>query len=227
VTAEPGSWDGTGPFDYGYQWQRCDAKGQSCKSVAGATAAEYAAGADDVGSRLRVVVSAGNWIASVSQASSAATDAVAKAPEPAKGQASGGSGSGGVAGKGGKKGSGSGTAARLALTKVTMSPKRFAVAHRRRPPGTRLDGARITWRLNRSATVRLVFQRQVGAKHHRRWVTVGTIRRAARAGASVVRFTGRFKSKPLAPRAYRLTVTATAGQAKAKPRRVAFRVVSG
>jgi len=132
-------------------------------------------------------------------------------------------GEGVVSGKG-KPGS---TSAALKLTKLTMSPKRFAVAHRRKPRGTRLDGARITWKLTKKATVRLTFQRQVGSKHHRRWVTVGTLRRSAPKGTGVVRFTGRFGTKPMAPRAYRLTVTATAGRQKAAPKRVSFRVVKG
>ncbi len=75
--------------------------------------------------------------------------------------------------------------------------------------------------------MRLTFQRQAGSKHHRRWVTVGTIRRSAPKGTGVVRFTGRFKTKPMAPRAYRLTVTATAGREKSAPKRVSFRVVKG
>jgi hypothetical protein len=116
---------------------------------------------------------------------------------------------------------------RLKLTKLTMSPKRFAVSHRRKPRGTRLDGSRITWKLTKKATVRLTFQRQTGSKRHRRWVTVGTIRRSAPKGTGVVRFTGRFGTKPMAPRAYRLTVTATAGREKAAPKRVSFRVVKG
>jgi hypothetical protein len=119
------------------------------------------------------------------------------------------------------------TSVRLKLTKLTMSPKRFAVSHRRKPRGTRLDGSRITWKLTKKATVRLTFQRQTGSKRHRRWVTVGTIRRSAPNGTGVVRFTGRFGTKPMAPRAYRLTVTATAGREKAAPKRVSFRVVKG
>ena len=119
------------------------------------------------------------------------------------------------------------TSVRLQLTKLKMSPKRFAVSHRRKPRGTRLDGSRITWKLTKKATVRLTFQRQVGSKRHRRWVTVGTIRRSAPKGTGVVRFTGRFKTKPMAPRAYRLTVTATAGREKAAPKRISFRVVKG
>jgi hypothetical protein len=227
LTASAGRWTGAAPIDHGYQWQRCDGGGGACQNIAGATAATYGVTAGDVGARLRVVVSAGNWIASVSQAPSAATATVAKAPtRDAAGNGNGGGRPGGGVngqGKNDKKGAAQG----LTLTKVTMSPKRFAVAHRVRPRGTRLDGSRISWRLNRAATVRLAFQRQVGKKGHRRWVTVGTITRKAAKGTGVVRFTGRFKAKPLAPRAYRLTVTATAGRQKSSSRHVAFRVVRG
>jgi hypothetical protein len=232
LTAQDGTWTGTPTIGFGHQWQRCDSKGNGCKSIAGATAPTYVATADDVGAALRVVVAAGNWIASVSQAPSAATEGVAPAPAPAgdgdRGRGrpvAGGSRPGeGVSGKGNQQGSaGSG----LKLTKLTMSPKRFAVSHRSKRPGTRLDGSRITWKLSKRATVRLVFQRQVGSKHHRRWVTVGTIRRSASKGTGVVRFTGRFGAKPMAPRAYRLTITATAGREKSGPKRIQFRVVSG
>jgi hypothetical protein len=233
LSATDGRWTGTAPIAHSRQWQRCDAKGQACKSIAGATATTYAPGTDDLGARLRVVVTAGNWIASVSQAASAPTATVDRAPEPGgpagDGPAGGGgrpvSGSGSTPGQGGTNGPG--TTTRLTLTKVAMSPKRFALSHRAKQRGTRLDGSRITWRLSRAATVRLVVQRQVGKKGHRRWVTVGTLTRKAGKGAGVVRFTGRFKAKPLAPRAYRLTVTATVGKQKAGPKRVSFRVVSG
>jgi hypothetical protein len=234
LTASTGRWTGTAPITYTYQWQRCDGAGNSCNNIAGATAAAYGVTADDVGGRLRVVVSAGNWIASISQAPSAATAVVAKAPEAAPGPNGGGHGNGtnnggGTSGQGqaGHPGSRPTSASALTLTKVAMSPKRFALAHRVKPRGTRLDGSRVTWRLSKAATVRLVFQRQVRVKGHRRWVTVGTLSRKAPKGAGVVRFTGRFKGKPLAPRAYRLTVTATAGRQKAGPRHVTFRVVRG
>jgi hypothetical protein len=231
LTARDGSWTGTPTIGFGYQWQRCDSQGKGCKSIAGATAPTYVATADDVGGTLRVVVAAGNWIASVSQAPSPATDVVAKAPvvvgdeDRGRGRpvAGGGRPGEGVSGKGNQGSAGSG----LRLTKLTMSPKRFAVSHRRKPKGTRLDGSRITWKLTKRATVRLVFQRQVGSKHHRRWITVGTIRRTASKGTGVVRFTGRFGAKPMAPRAYRLTVTASAGREKSAPKRIQFRVVSG
>jgi hypothetical protein len=225
LTARDGSWTGTPTIGFGHQWQRCDGKGNSCKSIAGATGPTYVATAEDVGVTLRVVVAAGNWIASVSQAPSSATAVVAPAPV-AEGDGDRGRGRPGASGVSGKGKQGS-KESRLALTKLTMSPKRFAVSHRHRRPGTRLDGSRITFKLNKAATVRLTFQRQVGSKHHRRWITVGTIRRAVKKGTGVVRFTGRFGAKPMAPRAYRLTVTATAKREKAAPKRVAFRVVRG
>ena len=37
LTADPGTWNGTGTLTYGYQWQRCDANGANCHDIAGAT----------------------------------------------------------------------------------------------------------------------------------------------------------------------------------------------
>jgi hypothetical protein len=222
LTAHNGSWTGTPAIDFGYQWQRCNGAGASCANITGATGATYALDDPDHSATIRVVVSGGNWISSISQARSATTGVVAARPVP---PASAGSGRGSPgASAQGSKGS---KATPLLLTKITMSPKRFAVSHRKRPQGTKLDGSRITWKLNKAAKVRLTFQRQVGSKKHRRWVTVGTIARTAKKGTGVVRFTGRFGSKPMAPRAYRLTITASTKTQKAGPKRVAFTVVRG
>jgi hypothetical protein len=228
LTAHDGTWAGTPGITFGYQWQRCGAGGANCTNIDGARGATYGLGAADQGDTVRVVVSGGNWISSVSQARSAVTGTVAAPPAaPQGGNDAGRGGAGnGSHGQGGKRKSIT-NAARLRLTKVTMSPKRFAVSHRRRPKGTRLDGSRITWKLSKAAKVRLTVQRQVGAKHHRRWVTVGTITRSAAKGTGAVRFTGRFGTKPIAPRAYRLTLTARTKTETAGPKRVAFRVVRG
>jgi hypothetical protein len=114
--------------------------------------------------------------------------------------------------------------ARLKLTKVRMSPRRFPVAHKRKRLGTRLDGSTITWRLNKPATVTLKFQRRRGAG---KWRKVGTIDRRARAGGNVVRFRGRFGSKLLKPGRYRVVVTAKHNNERSGPTRVRFRVVKG
>ena len=41
LTAAQGSWSGTAPISYGYQWRRCDSSGASCVSVSGGTGTAY------------------------------------------------------------------------------------------------------------------------------------------------------------------------------------------
>ena len=60
LTADEGVWTGTLPLTYSYQWQRCNASGTACVSVAGATAKTYAVTPGDVGSTLTVRVIASN-----------------------------------------------------------------------------------------------------------------------------------------------------------------------
>jgi hypothetical protein len=81
LTASVGGWSGTQPLTYTYQWQRCDAQGNNCSNIIGATAAAYLLGGADVERRLRVVVTARNAGGSRS-ATSAATAVVAPAPPP-------------------------------------------------------------------------------------------------------------------------------------------------
>jgi hypothetical protein len=79
LTATPGSWSGTAPISYAYQWERCDSSGANCANIAGATASTYTAAAADVGSTLVVVVAASNSVGSNS-ASSAPSPVVQAAP---------------------------------------------------------------------------------------------------------------------------------------------------
>jgi Tol biopolymer transport system component len=65
---------------YAYQWLRCDAAGNSCADIGGATASSYVVAAADVGVRLRVRVTASGSSGSTS-ATSDATDVIA-GPEP-------------------------------------------------------------------------------------------------------------------------------------------------
>jgi hypothetical protein len=60
LSADPGSWNGTGTLIYTYQWQRCDANGANCQDIPGATQSTYTPGAADVGGAVRVVVTATN-----------------------------------------------------------------------------------------------------------------------------------------------------------------------
>jgi hypothetical protein len=81
LTATSGSWSGS-PTAYAYAWQRCDSTGAACAGISAATSSSYPVQPADVGSTLRVAVTATNSAGS-STAASAATAAVSAAPAPA------------------------------------------------------------------------------------------------------------------------------------------------
>ncbi|MBN1607696.1 MAG: hypothetical protein JW940_13750 [Polyangiaceae bacterium] len=82
LRAAPGSWDGSEPFEYGYQWQRCtQVPGSDCVDIPGATESTLSLGPTGVGESVRVVVTATND-GGDAQATSARTDIVAPAPAP-------------------------------------------------------------------------------------------------------------------------------------------------
>jgi concanavalin A-like lectin/glucanase superfamily protein len=83
LTASTGNWSGTQPIAYAYQWQRCDTSGAGCAAVTGATSASYAVTSDDVGSRLRVAVTATNSVGSATARSDATTVVQSAASPPA------------------------------------------------------------------------------------------------------------------------------------------------
>src|SRR5436305_5141927 len=60
LTANNGSWTGDTPIGYGYQWRHCDASGGNCADIGSATAQTYAVTSSDVGSTIRVTVTASN-----------------------------------------------------------------------------------------------------------------------------------------------------------------------
>jgi len=79
LTATTGTWDGTPTITYAYEWQRCDSAGAACAPIAGATGPTYSLTSADVGSRVRVLVTATNDAGSAS-APSSPTALVAAAP---------------------------------------------------------------------------------------------------------------------------------------------------
>ena len=80
LTADPGTWTGTGPIGYDYQWQLCDADGSNCVDIAGATDVHtYDIVPGDVGHVIRVVVTADNGTTPVT-ASSATTEIIGLIP---------------------------------------------------------------------------------------------------------------------------------------------------
>jgi hypothetical protein len=79
LLASTGTWTGTQPLSRRFQWRRCNALGLSCADVAGAANGSYLVSPADLGSRLRVVVTATN-VAGSASATSGATGVVAAAP---------------------------------------------------------------------------------------------------------------------------------------------------
>ncbi len=60
LTANPGTWNGSAPISFQYQWLSCDASGANCKNIAGETKKNYTIQSSDVGNTVRVNVIAGN-----------------------------------------------------------------------------------------------------------------------------------------------------------------------
>jgi PA14 domain-containing protein len=75
LTANEGTWTGTTPLTYSYRWQRCDTGGRQCSDIAGATAKTYTLTSADVGSKVRVKVTATNSVGSTT-ATSALTSTI-------------------------------------------------------------------------------------------------------------------------------------------------------
>jgi hypothetical protein len=81
LTAGTGTWSGAAPFTFAYQWQRCDAGGNACSNIPLALASSYALAAVDIGTTLRVAVTATNGSGSTT-ATSNPSAVVASRPSP-------------------------------------------------------------------------------------------------------------------------------------------------
>ncbi|HEX5450478.1 MAG TPA: hypothetical protein VFW85_10530 [Gaiellaceae bacterium] len=75
LSANSGSWNGSNPITYKYQWRRCDAKGNGCANIGGADSSSYLVRHADIGNTIRVRVTATNSDGSTS-ANSNQTDVV-------------------------------------------------------------------------------------------------------------------------------------------------------
>ncbi|MDX6481047.1 MAG: lysozyme [Gaiellaceae bacterium] len=78
LSAVSGVWDGGKPLAFTRQWRRCDAAGDNCVDIPGATRIAYRPTTDDVGHSIRVVVAAANGTAT-RKASTPATVAISPA----------------------------------------------------------------------------------------------------------------------------------------------------
>ena len=77
LTADPGTWSGTTPISFAYQWRRCDAGG--CTDIATGGTQSYIPESADVGFAMRVTVTATNDVGQAT-AESAPTAMVAEPP---------------------------------------------------------------------------------------------------------------------------------------------------
>ena len=67
LTATNGTWNGTAPIAYGYQWQDCN--GASCVGIPGATSSTYTVQGSDAGYSIQVIVTATNVVGSTNATS--------------------------------------------------------------------------------------------------------------------------------------------------------------
>src|SRR5205807_1163816 len=79
LTASNGTWSGTGPINFTYQWGRCDSAGANCVDLASATSSTYQLASGDVGNTIRVKVTGTNAGGNAT-ATSAQTAVVAPSP---------------------------------------------------------------------------------------------------------------------------------------------------
>jgi len=79
LSSSTGSWSGSMPMSFAYQWQRCDASGGNCAAISAATASSYTLQSADVDSTIRSQVTASNSAGS-SSAVSVQTTLVAGLP---------------------------------------------------------------------------------------------------------------------------------------------------
>ena len=70
LSAASGSWTGSEPISYAYQWQLCNALGKACESISGATAPSLKLDPSEIGKTLALVVTATNAAGSTSATSS-------------------------------------------------------------------------------------------------------------------------------------------------------------
>jgi hypothetical protein len=60
LKADKGTWTGTAPITYSYQWRICDNNGGACHDIAGATGDEYSIKSADQGNTIRLQVTGKN-----------------------------------------------------------------------------------------------------------------------------------------------------------------------
>jgi hypothetical protein len=80
LTGNPGTWSGTQPITYAYQWNRCEEDDADCGIIAGATSATYTLTPAEAGMRISLSVTASNSVGS--QTATTAMTPVVQAVSP-------------------------------------------------------------------------------------------------------------------------------------------------
>jgi hypothetical protein len=82
LAASPGEWSGVRPITYAFQWLRCNARGDGCSQIAGASDSDYTTAEQDLGRTLRVTVTAENARGRTSKRSSPTSVVTRGTPPP-------------------------------------------------------------------------------------------------------------------------------------------------
>jgi CHRD domain/Ig domain of plant-specific actin-binding protein len=82
IRVDNGSWSGSRPISFTYQWQSCTTPNPVCTDLAGATGSSYLIGPSQVGSTLRATVTATNSAGKFSTFSNLTATVVAKSTSP-------------------------------------------------------------------------------------------------------------------------------------------------
>ncbi|MDQ6807066.1 MAG: hypothetical protein M3065_19380, partial [Actinomycetota bacterium] len=208
------------PTSFAYRWQRCDAKGNGCTAISGATGQRYTLSGADVSHRIRVREIASNAAGTGGAVSSKPTALVSSNHAPAL--------------------------TRYRITNRTFAvagrrtPRVGRAAAKRPKPKL---GTAFKYTLSAAATVKIVISTRVPgrrrgrrciapsrrpgkAKRCTRIVKTGTLTRASHPGANTVAFSGRIAAKALKPGRYQATITATnPAKHTAKPQTISFTII--
>jgi hypothetical protein len=81
LTATEGTWTGTEPITYAFQWELCNSAGASCAAISGAQSSSFVIPNGDAGHTLRVDVTAKNVAGSVEKASAVTGEVLGVGPK--------------------------------------------------------------------------------------------------------------------------------------------------
>jgi hypothetical protein len=82
LTGNKGTWNGTAPLNYAYQWLRCDDNGLNCKTITNATGTTYTLVSADANHTIRLDVTASNADGKATARANATSEIPANAKAP-------------------------------------------------------------------------------------------------------------------------------------------------